>query len=64
MLDGGLHTMRHVESVQGVLVDPGVTCMQDGVFVDCRCVADWVGVTHQVMSTRAQLLSDNEVVEF
>jgi len=51
MLDADLDTTRCVEvplcpGVQRLLV-PGV---EVGVFIDLRCVADWVDVTHWLIS--------------
>jgi hypothetical protein len=65
MLDAGLDTMRHVEvpPCAGVL-QRLVTSVVFGIFIDCRCVADGVGVTRLVVSATRALFSEDEGMEF
>ena len=49
--DGKLNTMQHIESVCEVVLDAAVLqllvhSMAVGAFIDCRCVADRVKVSH------------------
>jgi len=69
MPDPGPDTMRHFQSVSEVppcagllrLLVPRVVV---GVFIDYRCVADWVEVTHGVIPATPELFSEDTREEF
>jgi hypothetical protein len=69
MPDAGLDTTRRVESVCVILLGGGVLQLlvpgvAVGVFIDRRCVADGVEVTHRGISAIRELFSEDEGVEF
>jgi len=69
MPDAGLDTTRRVESICMVLLGAGVLRLfvpgvAVGVIIDSCCVADWVEVTHCVISATRELFSEDEGVEF
>jgi len=69
MPDAGMDTTRPVESVCMVLLGTGVLRLHVsgvavGVFIDCRCDADWVEFTRWVISATWELFSEDKGVEF